>query len=229
MHKAKNIRLIQCTFNHKNAIGLVSDDSTQINILNNFDSIYELACYAIKTKKNIIDLTLNNLSRTKVNYSALYSQRAIHIPIEHKNKLCCYVTGTGLTHANSGILRNDMHKKNHSEEEMTDAQKIYLFGLENGKPAKGSYGSRPEWFFKGNGHTIIPTGHDLPVPSYAQGCGEEAELVGIYIISQEGIPYRVGFSIGNEFSDHVLEKKNFYYLAQSKLFTCACWARNYYR
>ena len=37
----------------------------------------------------------------------------------------------------------------------------------------------------------------------------------------DGTPYRVGLVQGNEFSDHVMEAKNYLYLAQSKLRACA--------
>src|SRR5262249_16153969 len=37
----------------------------------------------------------------------------------------------------------------------------------------------------------------------------------------DGSPLRVGFSLGNEFTDHVLEKKNYLYLAHSKLRQCS--------
>ena len=34
-------------------------------------------------------------------------------------------------------------------------------------------------------------------------------------------PWRVGYALGNEFADHVLERKNYLYLAHSKLRECA--------
>jgi hypothetical protein len=37
------------------------------------------------------------------------------------------------------------------------------------------------------------------------------------VISSEGAPVRVGFALGNEFSDHVTERQNYLYLAHSKL------------
>jgi len=43
----------------------------------------------------------------------------------------------------------------------------------------------------------------------------------VYLIDAEGAPRRIGFTVGNEFSDHVLERKNYLYLAASKLRTCA--------
>ncbi len=36
-----------------------------------------------------------------------------------------------------------------------------------------------------------------------------------------GVPHRIGFAMGNEFSDHVFEKRNYLNLAGSKLRTCS--------
>jgi len=55
------------------------------------------------------------------------------------------------------------------------------------------------------------------LPPYALDGGEEPELVGLYVIGDAGEVLRVGFALGNEFSDHVLEKQNYLYLAHSKL------------
>ena len=41
------------------------------------------------------------------------------------------------------------------------------------------------------------------------------------MIDRDGQPRRVGMVLSNEFSDHVLEQKNYLYLAHSKLRTCA--------
>ena len=38
---------------------------------------------------------------------------------------------------------------------------------------------------------------------------------------RDGRPYRIGMAVGNEFSDHQFEKKNYLNLAGSKLRTCA--------
>ena len=65
----------------------------------------------------------------------------------------------------------------------------------------------------------MPPGQALELPSFALDGGEEPELVGLYVIDELGNPLRVGFALGNEFSDHVLEKQNYLYLAHSKLRT----------
>ena len=46
-------------------------------------------------------------------------------------------------------------------------------------------------------------------------------LVGARAIAPDGTPCRLGFAIGNEFSDHVTERQNYLYLAHSKLRACA--------
>ena len=61
----------------------------------------------------------------------------------------------------------------------------------------------------------------LETPAFAEDGGEEAEVAGLYIIDQAGTPRRLGFAIGNEFSDHVMERRNYLYLAPSKIRTCA--------
>ena len=47
--------------------------------------------------------------------------------------------------------------------------------------------------------------------------GEEPEIVGIYLIDDAGAPVRIGFALGNEFSDHITERQNYLWLAHSKL------------
>ncbi len=37
----------------------------------------------------------------------------------------------------------------------------------------------------------------------------------------DGQPWRLGYAIGNEYSDHVMERQNYLYLAHSKLRACA--------
>lgn len=57
----------------------------------------------------------------------------------------------------------------------------------------------------------------LDIPEFALDGGEEPEIVGGYVINRLGVPTRLGFSLGNEWSDHATEKINYLYLAPSKL------------
>jgi hypothetical protein len=76
---------------------------------------------------------------------------------------------------------------------------------------------QPEWFYKGNGTVIAAPGEPLASPGFAGDGGEEPEIAGVYVIGDDGTPFRVGFALANEFSDHVMERVNYLYLAHSKL------------
>jgi hypothetical protein len=140
-------------------------------------------------------------------------------PLDHPDPAHCIISGTGLTHLGSTSQRDNMHKADDSNK--TDSQKMFEMGLEGGKPDPGVRGVQPEWFYKGNG--VILRGHNdfLEVPFFSEDCGEEPEIVGCYIIGDDGVPYRLGFAIANEWSDHAMERVNYLWLAPSKLRTCS--------
>jgi hypothetical protein len=138
-------------------------------------------------------------------------------PIDHKDPAHVIVTGTGLTHLGSAEGRDKMHKDLADPAKLTDSMRMFKLGLDGGKPAKGEAGAQPEWFYKGDGSTLAAPEGDLPSPAFALDGGEEPEIVGIYLIDDAGAPVRVGFALGNEFSDHVTERQNYLWLAHSKL------------
>jgi hypothetical protein len=106
-------------------------------------------------------------------------------------------------------------------EQVTDSMRMFQWGLEGGRPAPGEFGVSPEWFYKGTGSALRAHGEPLEVPPYAEDGGEEPEIAGVYLIDPAGQPRRIGMTTGNEFSDHVFEKRNYLYLAASKLRNCA--------
>ena len=130
------------------------------------------------------------------------------------------LAGTGLTHKASAENRQKMHQAE-AESELTDSMKIYLWGVEGGHPKTGKIGVQPEWFYKGNGSVLKAHNEILSVPEYGHDGGEEPEIAGVYVINSKGKPWRIGFTTCNEFSDHVMERKNYLYLAPSKIRNCA--------
>ena len=143
-------------------------------------------------------------------------------PLDHPDGAHCFVTGTGLTHLGSAAARDEMHRKAAAEAgNESDSIKMFNLGLKGGKPRGGGPGVQPEWFYKGDGSMLIRPGGDLPLPEYALDGSEEPEIVGLYVIGADRRPWRLGFTIGNEFSDHVLERQNYLYLAHSKLRACS--------
>ncbi|KRA82632.1 AraD1 family protein [Altererythrobacter sp. Root672] len=138
-------------------------------------------------------------------------------PIDHADEAHLLLTGTGLTHLGSAEGRDKMHRAAAAGETLTDSMRMFLEGLEGGKPAPGQVGQQPEWFYKGNGTHVVGPGAPLRMPSFARDGGEEPELAGIYLIGSDGTPFRLGFCIANEFSDHLTERHNYLWLAHSKL------------
>jgi hypothetical protein len=114
-----------------------------------------------------------------------------------------------------------MHKDLSDRAKLTDSMKMFKLGLEAGKPAAGAEGAQPEWFYKGDGGSVVAPEADFASPAFAQDGGEEPEIVGLYLIGPDGAPHRLGFALGNEFSDHVTEKFNYLWLAHSKLRQCS--------
>jgi len=185
-------------------------------------SVYALAIEAIAQGKKLADLVQTKLSPETLNYDAIYRGEApwkLLPPLDHPDEPArCLVSGTGLTHLGSAKSRSAMHG---ASETMTDSMKMFHLGVEQGKPGPGKIGAAPEWFYKGTGTILRAHGGPLLVPPYAEDGGEEGEIAGCYVIGPDGRPGRVGFAVGNEFSDHVFEKKNYLNLAGSKIRTCA--------
>ena len=138
-------------------------------------------------------------------------------PIDHPDPAHLLMTGTGLTHLGSAEGRDQMHRSMTEAAQQTDSMRMFLMGVEGGKPGAGETGAQPEWFYKGNGTMLAAPGAPLRSPAFALDAGEEPEIAGIYLIDGAGNPVRLGFAIGNEFSDHVTERGNYLWLAHSKL------------
>lgn len=138
-------------------------------------------------------------------------------PIDHPDAAHLLVAGTGLTHLGSAEGRDKMHRAAAENPQPTDSMKMFLMGVEGGKPAPGTAGVQPEWFYKGDGDTLVAPGEALTMPAFALDGGEEPEIAGVYLIADDGAPMRIGYALGNEFSDHVTERGNYLWLAHSKL------------
>ena len=182
-------------------------------------SVHALALEAADSGKSLKDLIDAKGLGNEVDLEAAYAAGLMLSPITHPDPAHLHLTGTGLTHLGSAATRDSMHKKTTeaAEETLTDSMKMFRMGLEGGKPKAGEKGVQPEWFYKGNGTQSVAPGAALTSPSFALDGGEEPEMAGIYIIASDGTPFRIGFAVSNEFSDHVTERINYLYLAHSKL------------
>lgn len=192
-------------------------------ILKDAGSVYQLAREALGKQEKLDALVSSKLSDEVIDYDSVYegtSEWSILPSFDHPdNPAACIVSGTGLTHKNSALNRQMMHQA--QEVKMTDSMQMYQWGMEGGHPEKGAVGVQPEWFYKGTGNNLLGHLQELEIPSFGNDGGEEPEVAGVYVVDAAGKPWRIGFTTANEFSDHVMEKKNYLYLAPSKLRNCA--------
>lgn len=216
------MRLVQyITPKGKRRVGLVIDEST-LQVVGRSKSMRELALDAFRGGVSLAEIVRLRLDDRQVDYAAIAAQGRLLPPLDHPDPAHCYITGTGLDHLGSAQARDAMHAKLAAEaDSLTDSMKMFQLGLEGGKPAPGQVGVQPEWFYKGDGSVVARPGGDLLSPPWALDGSEEPELVGLYVIGDGGEVLRVGFALGNEFADHVLERQNYLYLAHSKLRACA--------
>jgi hypothetical protein len=218
------MRLVQFTTKQgERRVGAVSEDrSGALEIVSDTASIYELARSAIATGTRLADLVTERLSGEMVDYQTIITVNRLLPPLDHPyDPAHCLVTGTGLTHAASATVRDHMHRREGDARPATDAMRLFRLGQERGKPKNGAVGTQPEWFYKGDGTCVVAPGQAFEIDNFSLDGSEEPEIVGLYLVGDDGTPYRIGFSLGNELSDHVMERQNYLYLAHSKLRQCS--------
>ncbi|KPB02323.1 AraD1 family protein [Ahrensia marina] len=210
--------LISQIKNDQGGISVVVRNGAEASIIQGVESSYALVRKAIAAKTSIANCVREHTLGPAVDLEVLAEQNRILLPIHHDDPAHMHLTGTGLTHLGSASTRDAMHNKNAADtSEMTDSMRMFQMGLESGKPAAGKVGVQPEWFYKGNGTAAVAPGHALKSPAFADDGGEEPEIAGVYVVGDTGTVHRVGFALSNEFSDHVMERVNYLYLAHSKL------------
>jgi len=203
-------------------VGLVGEDGASVRPLRDTATTFDLASDAIEQHVGIADLAGRRAGAVSVDYDRLLAERRVLAPIDHPVPGRFLITGTGLTHLGSADARNRMHVETHgADADESDSMKIFRLGLEGGKPAPGKIGTQPEWFFKGVGSCVVAPGAPLPLPAFALAGAEEPEIVGLYLNDKDGTPWRIGYTMGNDFSDHVTEAKNYLYTEHSKLRACS--------
>lgn len=199
----------------------------ELLLLSEIHSVVELAQRALAEESALTAVAEQLLSSEALRYDDLYEGRSkwrllapIDVPGSPQRVL---VSGTGLTHLGSARERQEMHTRPTAEEEaqMTDSMRMFEWGRQKGRPPERFIGIAPEWFYKGNGLVMRGPLDALEIPGYAEDGGEEAEVAAIYWVADDGTPWRLGMTTGNEFSDHVFERRNYLNLAGSKLRTCS--------
>jgi hypothetical protein len=193
--------------------GVVAREGGEARLVRATASVYELAGAAIAAGHGIAA----EVARRGLGREVDLARATFELPVSHPDPAHLHLTGTGLTHLGSASARDAMHAKLAGADTLTDSMKMFRMGLEGGRPAAGEVGAQPEWFYKGNGHAAVAPGGALEAPGFAGDGGEEPEIAGLYLIGPDGTPHRIGWALGNEFSDHVTERVNYLWLAHSKL------------
>ena len=205
-------------------VGRIGADGDIVSVLADHDSSYQLALAALNAGKSLEEMADAVGTREVVSYAELLAEARLLPPLTHPDPAHCHVTGTGLTHLGSAATRDAMHQQAKlpaaDAPALTDSMRMFRLGLDGGRPTGTTPGAQPEWFYKGDGSVVVGCGQALVAPDFALDFGEEPEVVGLYVIAADGVPARLGFAIGNEFSDHVTERQNYLYLAHSKLRQC---------
>ncbi|MGP9663029.1 SUGAR TRANSPORTER [Halomonas citrativorans] len=200
----------------------VVESSIQLRVIDYPGGTYALAKAALDEGTSLTAFIESHRSHDLLDYNQAIDLGLLLPPLTHPDPAHCFVTGTGLTHLGSADTRSAMHASvQANNEELTDSMRMFKLGVEGGKPLAGTMGAQPEWFYKGDGSIVVPPESPFTVPFFAEDAGEEPELVGLYINATDGTPYRVGYAVGNEFSDHITERANYLWLAHSKLRACS--------
>ena len=215
-----SLRLVQLHRGNERRVALV--DEPNLRLLRNFDSVYSLAMNSITGGAGLSTVVLDAVGSETLPYDDVYvgrSEWTLLPSADHSvEEARCLVSGTGLTHMASAARRDAMHA---GSQELTDSMRMFRWGVEGGKPGDDLIGASPEWFYKGDGAVLRACNEALTIPSHAEDGGEEPEIAGVYLIASDGQPIRIGLTMGNEFSDHKFEKRNYLYLAASKLRECS--------
>src|SRR5215475_8154003 len=153
-------------------------------------SVYALASEAIAGNMSIAAALDRHGYGQDIDLLEALRNKQILTPVDHTDSARVLLTGTGLTHLGSADARDRMHTKAHASD-ASDSMKMFRMGLEGGKPADGQAGVQPEWFYKGDGRSIVGPESPLLSPDFAKDAGEEPELAGIYVISADGTPFRL--------------------------------------
>ena len=186
------------------------------HVLTGVATTRDLAQAAIAEGVSLLDAARARCSDDSVDLVAALEAGELLPAIDHPDSARLMLAGTGLTHLGSAAGRDAMHKAA-AEGKQTDSMRLFLEGMEGGRPAAGVIGAQPEWFYKGDGQGLVAPEAPFASPAFAQDGGEEPELAGIYLIGDDGTPFRLGIALANEFSDHVTERHNYLWLAHSKL------------
>ena len=171
------------------ARSVIAADDEGAAVVRGVTSVRQLATHAIAAGMTLVQAVEAAGTGDAVDIVAENAAGRLLAPIDHDDDAHVLLTGTGLTHLGSAEGRDKMHREAAAAVAQTDSMRMFLEGVEGGKPAPGETGQQPEWFYKGDGSQLVGPGAPLTMPHFAQDGGEEPELAGIYLIGPDGTPF----------------------------------------
>jgi hypothetical protein len=208
------LRLIQFQSKDGTRSVAAADEAGVTRLVAGVERTYSLATMAIAARSTLAAIVGPRLAE-KIDLESIQAEGRLLPPIDHEDSAHLYLSGTGLTHLGSAASRDKMHKT--AAADLTDSMRMFRMGVEGGKPYGESVGVQPEWFYKGDGSSLVASGQAIHAPAFALDGSEEPEIAGIYLVDSTGTPHRLGYCLANEFSDHIMERGNYLWLAHSKL------------
>ena len=173
-----SLRLLQLRSKEGVRIVAAADDNGDAWRIEGFASTYELARATVERDSTLEAQARQHASAERIDLERMLSEQRILAPIDHPDSAHLHLTGTGLTHLGSAEGRDKMHRAA-AAGSATDSMRMFLMGVEGGKPRDGEVGVQPEWFYKGDGSSIVAPGAAIPSPDFARrqrGAGNRRHL-----------------------------------------------------
>ncbi len=216
-------RLVQIQNGATRAVALVEEP--RLHLLDGVKSIFQLAQEAVEAKIPLAVLVQKKATGEYLDYDPIYTGKSewrLLPPIDHPAEPArCLVSGTGLTHLGSAKNRQAMHSA--KESELTDSMKMFRLGRRRRQAGAGQNRRRARMVLQGLRQRFCARmANRWTCRRLREDGGEEGgNRRNLFHRRERGTPRRIGMAIGNEFSDHKFEKKNYLNLAGSKIRTCS--------
>src|SRR4051794_24893508 len=131
------LRLVQFKTSQGDRRVAALDEVGRAALIDGASSVYELARFAISERSTLSAVVAAGSSRETVDLDAAEREGRLLAPIHHPDPAHLHMTGTGLTHLGSAEGRDKMHKAA-AAGQMTDSMRMFMLGVEGGKPANGA-------------------------------------------------------------------------------------------
>jgi hypothetical protein len=122
------------------------------------DTLYDLAQAALAAGATLAEAAQANPLGEEIDIPAALAEGRVLAPIDHPDPAHLALTGTGLTHLGSAEGRDKMHKAALAQkegEQLTDSMRMFLMGVEGGKPAAGQVGRAAGMVLQGRRHALV--------------------------------------------------------------------------